>query len=613
MATATLTRAYPMLISRYWRLLFVAMLVLLHLTAMRGVEDIWARALMLAHFGLFILWQPFMRGEQSLTPLQLAVIALVCVMALFFWNWWLMLLWLCMLAGVVGGKVFLFQARWQRYFYLTVLLYLVSLLLIWVFPQLLPGFSQTQELMQLAQYGLPLLFLVMLALPTETDNGEAPQVVDFFYSAFLFMIIALLVLGSFAFMTLGRVNYPIALTYSLLLIAGILLLLGLAWNPRAGFAGLGMLFSRYLLSVGLPFEKWLSFLAELSQWERQPEKFLQQACAGLGKLPWVSGGTWRSSAYSGEFGQPSKNTVEYADQELQLRVYTPYKLSPALTWHFHLLGQMLGEFYTAKLREQKQQQQSYLQAVYETGARVTHDVKNLLQSLNALCAAAEQEAGGSDELQALMRRQLPLITQRLQQTLDKLRAPASDNAGVVQAQSWWRSLQRSYAGQNIEFRDGEIGDEVLLPRELFDSAADNLIQNALGKRKLQGKFRHQRQLLLRRKCEAGGVRCRTRDGGGNRARAAARAGILGQRPGYRPVPGGASGRGLRLHPGPGAQRGRQGVVRPLRCDQTCGGAACRLGKHAGRDELRVQRADRYPQDLIVELAVRGRRSAWVYG
>jgi signal transduction histidine kinase len=488
MVTAILIRAYPMLIGRYWRPLFVAMLVLLHLTAMRGVEDFWARALMLAHFGLFILWQPFMRGEQRLTPLQVGSVALVCAVVLFFWNWWLMLLWLGMLAGVVGGKVFLFQVRWQRYFYLTVLLYLVSLLLIWVFPQLLPGFTQTPELGMFAQYGLPLLFLVMLVLPTETDTGETPQAVDFFYSASLFMIIALLVLGSFAFMTLARVNYPVALTYSLLLIAGILLLLGLAWNPRAGFAGLSMLFSRYLLSVGLPFEKWLSFLAELSQWERQPEKFLQQACAGLGKLPWVSGGSWRSSAYSGEFGGPSKNTVEYADQELQLRVYTPYKLSPALTWHFHLLGQMLGEFYTAKLREQKLQHQSYLQAVYETGARMTHDVKNLLQSLNVLCSAAEQEQGGSDELQALMRRQLPVITQRLQNTLDKLRAPASDNSSAVQAQSWWRSLQHSYAGQNIEFHTGEISDKALLPRGLFDGAADNLIQNALGKRKLQGDF-----------------------------------------------------------------------------------------------------------------------------
>src|SRR5512141_1516992 len=407
-----------------------------------------------------------MRSEQRLTPLQLAVIALVCVVALFFWNWWLMLSCLGVLAGVVGGMVFLFQLRWQRYFHLTVLLYLVSLLLIWVFPQLLPGFSQPQDLKLFTYYGLPLLFLVMLVLPAETDTGEMPQVVDFFYSAFLFMIIALLVLGSFAFMTLGKVSYPFALTYSLLLIAAILLRLGLTWTPRAGFAGLRMLFSRYLLSVGLPFEQWLYFLAELSQSEAQPERFLQQACAGLGKLPWVSGGSWRSSAYSGEFGQPSKNTAEYSDRELQLRVYTEYTLSPALTWHFHLLGQVLGEFYLAKLREQKLQQQSYVQAVHETGARLTHDVKNLLQSLNVLCAAAEQETGDSSELQALMRRQLPLITQRLQQTLDKLRRPAIDDSSSVQAQSWWRDLQRSYAGLDIEFREGEIDDQASLPQEL---------------------------------------------------------------------------------------------------------------------------------------------------
>ena len=489
MATNTLTQATPTLIIRHWRLLFVAMLFLLHLTAMRGVEDFWARALMVAHFGLFILWQPFLRAEQDLTSAQLALIAVACVLALFFWNWWLMLAWLAVLAGVIGGRVFLFRARWQRYFSLTVLLYLVSLLLIWVFPQLLPGFKQTPELTQFAEYGLPLLFIVMLLMPVEPESGDTPQVVDFFYSAFLFMIIALLVLGSFAFMTLGKVNYPTALTYSLLLIAGVLLLLGLAWNPRGGFGGLSMLFSRYLLSVGLPFEQWLYFLAELSQWERQPEKFLQQACTGLGKLPWVTGGSWRSSVHSGEFGEHSKNTVEYADRELQLRVYTKFDLSPALTWHFHVLGQMLGEFYTAKLREQKLLQQSYMQAVYETGARMTHDVKNLLQSLNVLCAAAEQDPDGSDALQKLMRRQLPAITQRLQQTLDKLRRPSDDDSGrFVPAAEWWGGLQRAYAGHGIEFRGDEIGDKALLPRELFDGAADNLIQNALGKRKLQGNF-----------------------------------------------------------------------------------------------------------------------------
>ena len=208
----------------------------------------------------------------------------------------------------------------------------------------------------------------------------------------------------------------------------------------------------------------------------------------MGKLPWVSGGAWRSSAYSGEFGQPSKNTVEYADQELQLRVYTQYSLSPALSWHFHLLGQMLGEFYTAKLREQKLLQQSYVQAVHETGARMTHDVKNLLQSLNVLCAAVARESGSSGELQALMRRQLPVITQRLQQTLDKLRRPENDGGSAVRARSWWRGLQHSYAGQNIEFGNGEISDQAWLPRELFDSAADNLLQNALTKRRSRDDF-----------------------------------------------------------------------------------------------------------------------------
>ncbi len=487
--TTALTRSFPALVGRYWRLLFVAMLALLHLTAMRGVEDFWARAIMVAHFGLFILWQPFLRAEQKLTSMQVLAIALVCGVTLFFWNWWLMLVWLAMLAGVIGGRIFLFRARWQRVFYLTVLLYLVSLLLVWVFPQLLPTVTLTPELTLFAQYGLALLFLIMLVLPIEPDGGETPQLVDFFYSALLFMIIGLLVLGSFAFMTLGHVNYPMALTYSLLLIAALLLLLGYAWNPRGGFGGLSMLFSRYLLSVGLPFEQWLYFLAELSQSEMQPDKFLQQACNGLGKLPWVSGGSWRTSAYGGEFGERSKNTVEFADRDLQLRAYTKYDLSPALTWHFHLLGQVLGEFYTAKLRERALLQQSYMQAVYETGARMTHDVKNLLQSLNVLCAAAEQDADGSQDLQALMRRQLPVITQRLQQTLDKLRRPAVDNGSTVAARSWWQGLQRIYGGQHVDFREGDVDDNAQLPRELFESASDNLIQNAIAKRKLQGEIR----------------------------------------------------------------------------------------------------------------------------
>jgi sensor histidine kinase regulating citrate/malate metabolism len=45
-----------------------------------------------------------------------------------------------------------------------------------------------------------------------------------------------------------------------------------------------------------------------------------------------------------------------------------------------------------------------------------------------------------------------------------------------------------YGAQDIEFREGEIDEQAMLPRELFDSAADNLIQNAINKRKQQESF-----------------------------------------------------------------------------------------------------------------------------
>jgi hypothetical protein len=474
-------------ITRAWRWLFVLMLVSLHLASMRGAEDSWARGLMLAHFGLFILWQPFMRGEQRLNASHVLAVVAVAAGTMYFLNWWLLALWVSVLAGIVGGKVFLFQAKWLRRFYLVVLLYLVSLLLVWVVPESFVPVALPKEIVFLAQYGLPVLFPVMLAIPAETDTAETPQIVDFFYAAMIVLLLVALMLGSFAFMTVGKTDYVSALSYSMLIIAGVLLLLSFAWNPRAGFGGLSMYFSRYLLSIGLPFERWLYFLAELSQLETKPERFMKEACVGLARLPWVSGGFWHTSGESGDFGKVSKNSVEFTNQEIHLRVFTKLPLSPSLVWHFQLLGQLLGEFYVAKLREQRLQQQTYVQAVHETGARMTHDVKNLLQSLNVLCAAAERDpASNEGELSQLMRRQLPAITQRLRQTLDKLRKPEESHGRFVPAKAWWEGLQRSYAGRGVEFAQEALEETVMLPKELFDCAGDNLLQNALRKRKLDG-------------------------------------------------------------------------------------------------------------------------------
>ncbi len=483
MATTNLLQVSQLVTTRFWRVLFLAMLVVLHLSAMRGAGDPWARALMLAHFGLFIIWQPFMRGERRLTPAQTVAMLAISIAMLFFLNWWLLALWVSVFAGIVGGKVFLFQARWLRRFYLVVVFYLIALLLLWIVPNTFLEQGLPPELQMLAQYGLPVLFLVMAVIPAEPDSSETPQIVDLFYATLIFLLLVVLVLGAFAFMRVGNAPYAQALTYSLLALAAVLLLLSLAWNPRAGFHGLSMYFSRYLLSIGLPFEQWLYFLAELSQLETRPERFLREACAGLARLQWVTGGFWHTADESGDFGTVSRNSVEYTNQAMHLRVFTGPALSPSLIWHFNLLGQMLGEFYVAKLREEKLQQQTYLQAVHETGARMTHEVKNLLQSLNVLCIAAEREPDAG-VLSALMRKQLPAIAQRLQQSVDKLKKPDTDTGRFISARTWWDAFQHGYQDRGIEFESGEIEETTLLPKELFDSAGDNFLQNALRKRKL---------------------------------------------------------------------------------------------------------------------------------
>ncbi len=470
------------LTQRYWRLVVVAMLALLHVAVVRGVADPWARALLLAHLGLLLLWQPFVRAQQRVSPAQAIVLAVGAGTVMLRLDWWLLAFWVVVLAGLVGGKVYQHAARWQRRCYLVVFLYLVALLAVVILPEIAPRREIAPEIRRAAEYGLPLLFVLIALFPAERESGESAQVIDFFYSLLLMLVLVVVVLGSFTIMTIGRTGYIAALATTVLLVGGAVLLIALAWNPRTGFAGLNVFFSRYLFSIGLPLEKWLHFLAELSQLEARPERFLSEAAGALARLPWVSGASWRAGGSSGSEGEASPHTVEFENAHVSLHIHSRYRMSPALHWHLHLLALLLGEFYLAKLREEELRQASYLQAVHETGARMTHDIKNLLQSLSVLTAAAAREENDSPELRALLRRQLPAIAQRLADTLEKFQRPQPATEDYVSAQAWWEALGRQYRGEGVTLGDAELPAVARLPRSLFDTVADNLIRNALAKR-----------------------------------------------------------------------------------------------------------------------------------
>ena len=453
------------------------MLALLHVAVLRGTADGWARALLLAHLGLLLLWQPFLRGEHQISAAQTAFIGLVAVAVMLWIGWWLLAFWVVVLAGLVGGKVFLHQARWQRRSYLLVLIYLLALLVIVILPEIAPSGGVTREVRNGAEYGLPMLLLAVALMPAESESADAAQVIDFFYSIFLMLVLGMVILGSFTLMTLGRIPYLEALTKTVFLIAGTILVLGLAWSPRTG-AGLNLFFSRYLFSIGLPVEKWLYFLAELSRMEAKPQRFLAEGVAGLARLPWIAGAAWKTDEQRGEVGTRSDHAVVHAGEGLELTIFSRYRTSPALQWHMHLLGQLLAEFYAAKLREGLLRESSYLQAVHETGARLTHDMKNLLQSLNVLCSVA----GESPESQDLIRRQLPAITQRLAVTLEKLQSPEAEDSQQVPLREWWDELTRRFQEQGVDFSAAGLETGIQVPKSLLDGVAENLLQNALAKR-----------------------------------------------------------------------------------------------------------------------------------
>jgi len=238
---------------RHWRLVVVPMLLLLHIAVVRGVADPWARALLLAHLGLLLLWQPFLSVERRVSPAQGMVLSLGAIAVMLWLNWWLLAFWVVVLAGLVGGKVYQQDARWQRRAYLVMLLYLVALLAIIILPEIAPRREITSEVRHAAEYSLPLFFVLIALFPAEREGGaDAAQVIDFFYSVFLMLLLVVVILGSFTFMTLGRTAYLQALSYTVLIIGGAVLLIGLAWNPRGGVAGLDVFVSRYLFSIGLP-------------------------------------------------------------------------------------------------------------------------------------------------------------------------------------------------------------------------------------------------------------------------------------------------------------------------------------------------------------------------
>jgi signal transduction histidine kinase len=485
-------KRFAHLLTNARRWVILAMLLSLHATLISPAGSDFERIWLLVHFGLFLLWQPFVSTDRELNIAAVALLLGITAVALYVLEGWMLVAWLAILIGIMGGKVFTLQAARRSRFYLVALFYLMAILLTWTVPVSLLEIKDLPDGMRaMSTVFLPFALLAMAFLPYCAEDETNAQVFDFFYSLFVFQLIVVLVLGSIAAMRVTQNQYLQAVLLTVFAFALGLIILAVLWGPRAGFGGLRTYFSRYLMSVGMPFELWMRRIAELSESEISSAGFLNQAMNEVANVPWLLGAKWQSPDGPGKFGDDSPHSANFRFDQLDVTFFSETRLSPALLLHLRLLAQVVGEFYEGKCREQVQKQNAYLQAVHETGARLTHDIKNLLQSIYALTSAGsaqmERRAAGLEAravtpYEALLSRQLPELSKRLQTTLDRLRNPEVETAEVlVPASEWWQQAMARHAASGARFvAEGEL--HKLIPAALFDTVLENCLENARKKR-----------------------------------------------------------------------------------------------------------------------------------
>jgi signal transduction histidine kinase len=468
--------------------LMALMILSLHALLIWGDSSGMHRALFLCHYGCFLMWQPVMRQTKSLSWQAVFLIVVGAAVGMFFLNWWVIAFWIAGLFALIGGRIFSEETPRDRLPNIMASTYLLAILLLWVVPKLLKANDDLAAAAFMLTYFLPILPIAILFLSANHKSTSQSTNIDFFYTLLIFLLSSIVILGSFAIGVIWKIHYIKLLIVVVMGLAATLVVLSWLWNPSSTFSGLELLMSRYLLSIGLPFEHWIRQIAKYAEYEPTADKFLQAAMRELVALNWVSGVMWEAEDSKNEVGETTAFISTFNFHQLHLTLYSRWQFSPAMYLHVQLLTQILGEFYEAKRREEMIIQNTYMQSLYETGSRLTHDIKNILQSMGTLSTAAEQSSDdGSDDarLIELVKKQLPRLNQRLASTLTKLERPSAEKKSQEKVANWWKAFKQLNTNLQISFEAPINMPKTNIDPDVLDSVVDNLLHNALEKARLE--------------------------------------------------------------------------------------------------------------------------------
>ena len=432
-------------------------------------------------YGLFLLWQPLWSTEVKLSRGPVLVAAAVFMLLTYSFPNESLVLFGLILAGLIGSR--LLSRTEFRAFDLLALLILILEMTVGMIPH---TFRQIEIPVLFTDY-MQILILIPVMLfyfaPNPDMRRQRSSQVELMHGLLTTTLLFIVLLGGIVINLLYGVDYIDGLLLTVFIVAALTMGISWFWNPGIGYSGIGVLWNRYTMTIGGPFETWINTLTTLIEEPfLSPNDFLEAACEHLVENDWLNSIQWKFDNLQISAGEKSGARLEHQlDEKLTVVLYFKADPGRALELHTNLLIRMAYQFYLAKLNQEKMRAQEHFATIHHTGARLTHDIKNILQSIKTSVSILNM-AGDSKDTQELLQANLNQISSRLEDTLDKLKAPRLDTQlNLVSCNKWIYQISETYAAESRVKIFSEIDNNLLLPVDLFNSVVENLISNALKK------------------------------------------------------------------------------------------------------------------------------------
>ncbi len=461
--------------------ILAAILLIYHFLIWAVDESLLQFALSFILYGLFLLWQPLWNKEARVSRPSIIVVGFVFIFLTYSFPNETLVFFGLILSGLIGSRL-LSQTAFRSFDLLALLIITLEMAVGLIpdtfrqiqLPALFEDYMQTVIL-------IPVLLFFFAPNPELQKQGRSQ--VDLMHGLLAATLLFIVLLGGIVINLLYLVDYIDGLLLTVFIVATLTIGISWFWNPGVGYSGIGVLWNRYAMTIGGPFETWINTLTTLIE-ERYltPNEYLEAACEHLVENDWLNEIEWQFENFRISAGEKTGPHLEHElDDKVSVVIYFKADPGTALEQHTILLIRMAYQFYLAKLNQEKVRAQEHFATIHHTGARLTHDIKNILQSIKTSIDIVDMEREDRKS-QKLLQANLKQIGERLSSTLNKLRAPRlNTQVQLVDCEQWIDRIGKQHnANTRMRFH-GDIENNITIPVDLFDSVAENLINNALKK------------------------------------------------------------------------------------------------------------------------------------